>query len=925
MSEILKLLHPAVRELWLERFNEPTPPQEKAIPLILNGKNVLIVSPTGTGKTEAAFLPILSQMMENGRGEGIKLLYITPLRTLNRDILRRLEYWSLKLDLRLGIRHGDTSQAERRKQTLAPPDIMVTTPESMQLLLTGRKLRHHLETVRWVVIDEVHELADSKRGVQLSILMERLKEMVEKIQIVGLSATIGNPYEIAKLLVGNQGSCEIVYTPIAKEINVKIIWPDPSRKLAGKTFLTPEMAGRLKEIIDSVNNNRTTLIFTNTRPAVEFLGSRLMLWDENFPVYVHHGSLSQMKRVSIEGMLKEGKLKGVVCTSSMELGIDIGHIDFVVQFNSPREARRLIQRVGRSGHALGRASRGSIIVGSSDDALESLVLIERMKKGKIEPSDIPDKPYDVLAHEVMGLIISGSWDEESIYRLVSKAYPYRNLEFDELLNVLKFMEEIGLVKRIWNRLIPTQRGYKYFYAALSTIPEVMQYKVVERSSKEFIGFLDDRFVAEYCEIGARFVMGGAPWEVISLSEDTVYVERVEDYESAIPSWVGEEIPVPFEVALEVGRIRGKVEDMVLSGLKREEISKILAEEHEIDYKTMKRAIKSVYEMARKRMPVPTDRRIIVEQAANLVVVHAHFGNRVNRTLARFLGYRIAEMTGLSAYVSEGPYRIVLRTEARANDIASLLVASREEFLRELKSAVEESRAFRWRLEQVARKMGVLEKEARLTKSLADKLLVGLRGTPVYEEALKEVMNRDLDVENALTAIESIQRGDIEVTTCDGPSPLSMEHVRDLRSFMEPINPEKRQIISFLSFKMRIMNEFVTFGCLDCSHVFSLPVRGIDRLSCPICGSNNLSFDMISEEEMSSRLKRCSTGRGGKGCQNLKTGANLLKRYGINAVIARASGMSFREVKAFLKEWEGGDIFRKLYYYLRQRSRDRFTK
>ncbi len=919
MSEILGMLHPAVRELWLERFNEPTPPQEKAIPLILNGKNVLIVSPTGTGKTEAAFLPILSQMLEDGRGGGIKLLYITPLRTLNRDILRRLEYWSLKLDFRLGIRHGDTSQAERRKQTIAPPDIMVTTPESMQLLLTGRRLKHHLETVRWVVIDEVHELADSKRGVQLSILMERLKEIVGKVQIVGLSATVGNPYEIAKLLVGNQGYCEIVYTPVAKEIDVKVAWPDPSRRLAGKLFLTPEMAGRLKKIIDSVNSNRTTLIFTNTRPAVEFLGSRLMLWDEEFPVYVHHGSLSQMKRVSIESMLKEGKLKGVVCTSSMELGIDIGHVDFVVQFNSPRETRRLIQRVGRSGHALERASRGLIIVGSSDDALESLVLVKRMKKGKIEPSEIPDKPYDVLTHEIMGLIISGSWDEEGIYRLVRKAYPYRSLEFDELLKVLEFMEEIGLVRRIWNKLIPTQRGYRYFYAALSTIPEVMQYKVVERNSKEFIGFLDDRFVAEYCEIGARFIMGGSPWEVISLSEDTVYVERIEDYESAIPSWVGEEIPVPFEVALEVGRIRGKVEEMVLNGLKYEEISKILAKEYEAEHKTMKRAIRSVYDMVRKRMPVPTDKKIVVEQAGNLVVVHAHFGNRVNRTLARFLGYRIAKMTGLSAYVSEGPYRIVMRTEARAEDVANLLAANREEFMRELRSAVEESRAFRWRLEQVARKMGVLEKEARLTKSLADKLLVGLRGTPAHEEALKEVMNRDLDVGNALTVIESIKRGDIEVAVCDGPSPLSMEHVRDLRSFMEPINPEKRQIISFLSFKMRILNEFVTFGCLDCSHVFNLPVRGIDRFVCPVCGSNNLSFDIVSEEEMSSRLKRCSAGRGGRGCQNLRTGASLLKEYGINAVIARASGMSFREVKDFLKGWEGEDIFRKLYYHLRHRE------
>ncbi len=919
MNDILDMLHPTVRELWLERFTKSTPPQEKAIPLILKGKNVLIISPTGTGKTEAAFLPILSQMMGiRSRGSGgIKILYITPLRTLNRDILRRLEYWSLKLDLRMGIRHGDTSQSERRKQALAPPDIMVTTPESMQLLLAGRKLRRHIETVRWVIVDEIHEMAGSKRGVQLSILMERLKEVTEGVQIVGLSATVGNPHEIAKLLVGNRGSCEIVYTPVSKEMDVSVIWPDPSRKLAEKLFLTPEIAGRIKEIIDSVNSNRTTLIFTNTRPAVEFLGSRLMLWDEKFPVYVHHGSLSQMKRVSIEGMLKEGKLKGVVCTSSMELGIDIGHIDFVVQFNSPRETRRLIQRVGRSGHALGRASRGMVVVGSSDDALESLVLVRRMKEDIVEPSEIPDKPYDVLAHEIMGLVISGHWDEEGLYELVRRAYPYRNLEFEELLDVLNFMEEIGLVKRIWKRLVPTQRGYRYFYAALSTIPEVIQYKVVERSSREFIGFLDDRFVAEYCEIGARFIMGGSPWEVVSLGEDTVYVERIGDYESAIPSWIGEEIPVPFEVALEVGRIRGKIEEMALNGLKYGEISEIMAKEYEADPGTMKKAVRSIYEMTRAGMPIPTDRRIVVEQAGDLVVVHAHFGNRVNRTIAKFLGYGVARMTGLSAYVSEGPYRIVLRTEARAEDVASLLNVTEEEFLEDLRSAVEDSRAFRWRLEQVARRMGVIEKGARLTRSLVDKLLVGLRGTPVHEEAIKEVMNRDLDVKNALNVIRSIQRGDIEITTCDGPSPLSMEHVRDLKGFMEPVNPEKRQVISFLSFKMRIMNEFVTFGCLNCSHVFSLPVRGIEKLNCPVCGSTNLSFDIVSEEEMSSRLRRCSAGRGGRGCRNLKTSSDLLKGYGMNAVLARASGMSFRDIIRFLREWKGGDIFREMYYHFRK--------
>ncbi len=913
MSEVLELLHPAVQQLWYERgFEEPTPPQIEAIPLILEGKNVLIVAPTGTGKTEAAFLPILSRMLEGERSEGVNLLYITPLRTLNRDILKRLEYWSLRLDLRLGIRHGDTSQAERRSHALIPPDIMVTTPESLQLLLMGKKLRDHLRSVRWVIVDEIHEIADSKRGSQLSILLERLKDLTGRdIQLIGLSATVGNPEEVARLLVGKDGRCEVVYTPVAKAIEVSVVWPSPRKdSLAGRLMVTEEMAARIEAIIRAVESNMTTLVFTNTRPAVEFLGSRLMLWDEEFPVYVHHGSLSQTKRVAIENMLREGKLKGVVCTSSMELGIDIGHVDFVVQFNSPREVRRLVQRVGRAGHTLEGVSRGIVLVGNSDDALESMILVDKVRREEIEPSEIPRKPYDVLAHEVMGLIMSGKWDEREIYELVTRAYPFADLSFEEFSEVLDFMEEVGLLKRIWGRLRATTRGYKYFYEALSTIPDVRQYRVIVRESGDFVGHLDDRFVAEYCEVGARFIMGGRPWEVVSLTEDTVYVEPVDDYESAIPSWVGEEIPVPYEVALEVGRVRGEVEELAAQGLSMKEVAERLAERFKVDVDTMRRAIKSIYQMVRREMPVPSHRRIVVEDAGDLVVVHAHFGNRVNRALARFLGYRLARMTGLTSYISEKPYRIIIRTEASGEDVAELLKVSREEFLRDLRVAVEDSRIFRWRLEQVARRMGVLEKEVRLTKGLVEKLLVGLRGTPVYEEALKESLERDLDVGRASEVIDLISQGNIEIALCEGPSPLSEEHVRSLKSFLEPVRPEKRDLISFIRFKMRILNEFVTFGCLDCGHVFTHPVRDLS-LRCPLCGSDRLAFDLVSEEEMSARLRRCPKKRG-RGCQNFRSSIHLLRDYGINAVVARASGMSFRDIKRFLEGWKGEDIFRGLY-------------
>lgn len=915
---VIEMLHPAVRELWFERgFEEPTPPQRLAIPLIMRGENVLIVAPTGTGKTEAAFLPILSKMMAV-REKGIKLLYITPLRTLNRDILSRLEYWSLKLDLRIGIRHGDTSQAERRKQALAPPDIMITTPESLQLLLRGKRLREALRNLRWIVVDEVHELADSKRGAQLSILMERLKERSGKVQIIGLSATIGNPDEVAKLLV-SEGECRVVYTPVARGMEVSVLWPvSADEELANRLMVTPDMAARIQAIMRFVEDNVTTLIFTNTRPTVEFLGSRFMLLDEKYPVYVHHGSLSQARRINIESMLREGRLKGVICTSSMELGIDIGYVDFVVQFNSPREVRRLVQRVGRAGHALGKVSRGVVIVGDSDNALESIALVEKLRREEIEPSQIPKAPYDVLAHEILGLAMEGRSVEE-MRELITKAYPFRESS-EEIEELVDFMAEIGLVRRLRDKLVVTRRGYRYYYDALSTIPESKQYSVVVRSSDEFIGLLDDRFVAEYCDVGTRFIVAGRPWEVISVTEDTVYVEPTQDYESAIPSWVGEEIPVPFDVARRVGEMRGEAAKLFEKGASLREVALRMASELKVDLRTMERSLRSIQEMVNSGMPVPTDRRIVVEEAGDKIVVHAHFGNRVNRALARFLGYRLSRLTGLPSYVSEKPYRIVLRTEARAREVVELFKADEEEFFRDLKAAVEDSRMFRWRLEQVARKMGVVGKDVRLTKALVEKLVVGLKGTPPYREALREVMNYDLDVENALKVVRAIKRGEIEVVACEGPSPLTLEHLRSLRGFLEPMNPERRQLIAFLNFKMRLMNEFVTFGCLDCGHIFSLPVRELE-LRCPACGSSNLAFDMVDEEEMSSRLRRClpSTSGRGKGCGNLRMSVTLLREHGLSAVVARASGLSFREVRRFLnqlKDKEINNVFRELFIYVR---------
>jgi len=385
------LVKPIRRLIEQKGFEAPTEPQEKTIPKILEGKNVLLISPTATGKTEAAVLPVLHMLLQTPvRHRGIKVLYITPLRALNRDVLERLEWWCNHLDVKLAVRHGDTDTKERTRQARSPPDMLITTPETLQAVLPGRLMRQHLQEVRWVIVDEVHEMADSKRGSQLSLALERLRWVTGKdFQMIGLSATIGSPEKVAQFLVGNERKVEIVRVPVARLMELEILFPQPTSEdyeLASALFTHPEVAARLRVIRRYIEKQRSVLLFTNTRSASEVLASRFKVWDIDFPVSIHHGSLAKPSRVAAERGLKNGELKGLVCTSSLELGIDVGRIDLVIQYMSPRQVTRLIQRVGRSGHRIGRIAKGLIVTMDSDDTLEAMVIARMACREELELS-----------------------------------------------------------------------------------------------------------------------------------------------------------------------------------------------------------------------------------------------------------------------------------------------------------------------------------------------------------------------------------------------------------------------------------------------------------------------------------------------------------------------------------------------------------
>ena len=830
-------------------ISEPTEAQLAAVPRVLDGDNLLLIAPTGMGKTEAVTLPLLDNLlrrMDGGDGEarkGFQLLYITPLRALNRDMLRRIQEMGRVLGVTVGVRHSDTTQSERNRQSRNPPQVLITTPETLQIMFTGKLLRRALERVRAVVIDEVHELATDERGAQLSVALERLVDLAgREFQRVALSATVGSPRRVQRFVGGRDARGEerpvaVEVVDVRKLLEVEVVSSQVEESF--RTATNRDLRDRLRtdykglrslmEARRIVREHNATLWFVNTRDTAEILASRLRLLAEaegrdpeeaGSEIGIHHGSLSRDVRISMEEDFKGGRLRGLICTSSLELGIDVGHADHVLQYNSPRTTSRLMQRVGRASHRAYETSRGTIIATNPDDAAESMVVVRRSLDGELEETRVRMRPLSVLANQLVASTLErAEWDARAFFETVRRAFVFWDLAWEEFEEVLALLRDVRVLWYEEGAFGRRRAGRRYFHDNVSMIPDERSFAVVDIASRRFIGTLDEAFVANYAAPAAKFIVKGVPWLIVDLDEESIVVERSSEL-GAIPSWVGEDLPVPFEVAQEVGRLRGGAD---LAPYSSDEPTK--------------REFRRYLAKQRKAFPVPTDRTITVEVEDTTVIVNACMGSRVNETLGRALASLASARFGASVGIRTDPYRIFLEMPRRVSAqsvvemVESLDPASLPEFMR---LVLRRSPILRWQLFHVARKFGIIERGADHRQVGLGRLLDTFEGTVLMREVVDKVLFEKMDVESTQWVLDGIRDGTIDVVT-SGVSPVGLLGQQTVR---ELVAPDRASEAILTAMQHRLEDELVVLACTACGAHRRKRVGDVtdEDLACEHCGS-----------------------------------------------------------------------------------------
>jgi len=795
MPELMALLHPSIAEWFQHKFEDVTEAQAMAVPLIHAGRNVLVSSPTGSGKTLTAFLAILNELMllaAQGRLEDrIYAVYVSPLKALANDINENLICPLAEIsgrfrekgvevpEVRVAVRTGDTLQSERQRHLRTPPHIFITTPESLSLVLSAPVFKKKFEQVDYVIVDEVHDVCDSKRGVALSLALERLREICGRDPVrIGLSATVAPVEEVAEFLVGLEGGkgrdVDIVEVFEQRSLSLEVMCPAQDMTALSFEVVNSKMYDQLKEMIDG---HTTTLVFTNTRSGAESVVYKLKERGLE-EIGTHHGSLSREIRLEVEDKLRKGALKSVVSSTSLELGIDIGSIDLVVQIGSPKSVAKGLQRIGRSGHQYRGTSKGRMLVFENDDLVECAVLCRAAHKKLIDRVTIPSDCLDVLAQAIVGLSIERQWSVDDAYELVRRSYCYRNLPRKQFMSVLDYLsgraEFEGVYSKVWynegSDSFGKKRGSRMiYYLNQGTIPEESDYKVYsERGS--LIGSLSEKFV-ERLSSGDIFVLGGRSYEFVRAKGTKAFVKSASGRKPTVPSWTGEMLPRSYDLSILVGQFREEMDNR-LGVVSDRGLIDWLRNDFYMDEGSA-RTIVSYYKEQKKVAKLPTDSRLLIEEYVDesgnrSAIFHFAFGRRVNDALSRAYAHALSERTGANVTISVTDDSFML-TAPRQFEIEGLENAVNSANIEEvLRSAVTDSELFHQRFRHTAvRSFMVLRNYKGKELSVArqqlrsQRLLDALREMkdfPVMTETYSEILNEVMDLEHAKEVLRSIEDG-----------------------------------------------------------------------------------------------------------------------------------------------------------------------
>ena len=835
--------HPIVQRWWETRFGEPTdggtrvlPPTEAQLEgwrSIRAGRHTLIAAPTGSGKTLAAFLTSIDQLLRESLEGGqlpdeVRVIYVSPLKALSADIHKNLaeprremrhiaeEMGSPPVRITAAVRSGDTPQAERAAMLRTPPHILVTTPESLYLLLTAERSRQMLKTARVIIVDEIHAILESRRGAHLALSLERLDHACGRcLQRVGLSATQKPIEEVAQFLIGSEKSdCTIVDRGHKRNIDLEIEVPGSPLEAVMSGEVWQETYKRLVELIES---HRTTLIFVNTRRLSERMAFQLSERLGAEHVAAHHGSLAKEARLGAEAKLREGRLKVLVATASLELGIDIGHVDLVCQISSPHRIATLLQRVGRSGHTVSGLPKGRVFPVTRDDLIECAAMVRAVKDGELDRVLIPDRPLDVLAQQIVAESAAEEWDESALFELFRRAYPYRGLEkaeFDEVVAMLahgyatKRGQRAALVhydavhqklrERRGSRMIAIMSG--------GAIPEVFDYRVQLEPEGLFIGTLNEDFAIESLP-GDIFQLGNASWRILQIGNGVVRVADAHGQPPSMPFWLGEAPSRSDEMSAAVSRLRSAADPKLPrpdQPRKPDELDAAVAwlvQDYRLPRGAAEQIAAYLAEGKRALGVVPTAEALVLErffdEAGGMqLVLHAPLGSRINKAWGLALRKKFCQSFNFELQAAATEEALVLSLgPMHSFPLEEAFRYLNPKTVREtLVQAVLDSPIFqtRWRWTTtvalaVPRNRNGARLPAQIQRMIADELLAAIfpdaaacldniQGArelpehPLVHQAIRDCLEQAMDLPQLVRTLQRVFAGEIKCLAKDTPEP-----------------------------------------------------------------------------------------------------------------------------------------------------------